>query len=125
MSWNSSLEDVAAAGRGAVAFEFRQPYVSPAIASYGEVLRAGDCPGDSVVNRISTLNARMLSVGQVVLRWQVQCGSVPIPMSGNADRQRANLELSGFELSDADMSSIAGLERGSIWGQDPDVYEEF
>ena len=57
---------LAAAGRGAVAFEFRQPYVSPAIASYGEVLRAGDCPGDSVVNRISTLNARMLSVGQVV-----------------------------------------------------------
>ena len=55
-----------AAGRDTVAFEFRQPYVSPAIAAYGEVLRAGDCPGDSVVNRISTLNARMLAVGQVV-----------------------------------------------------------
>jgi len=57
---------LAAAGRDGVAFEFRQPYVSPAIASYGEVLRANDCPGDSVVNRISTLDARMLSVGQVV-----------------------------------------------------------
>jgi alpha-galactosidase len=54
------------AGHAAVAFEFRQPYVSPAIARYGQILRAGDCPGDSTLNRSSTIDARLVSVGQVV-----------------------------------------------------------
>ncbi|HET9648918.1 MAG TPA: glycoside hydrolase family 36 protein [Microlunatus sp.] len=54
------------AGHSDVAFEFRQPYVSPAAARYGEILRANDCPADSLLNRISTLDARLLAVGQVV-----------------------------------------------------------
>jgi len=70
---------LAAAGRDDVAFEFRQPYVSPAIAAYGEILRANDCPGDSVVNRICTLDARMLSVGRVVhadpMMWGIAGGA--------------------------------------------------
>ena len=49
-----------------MAFEFRQPYVSPAIARYGEILRANDCPGDSIVNRTTSLDARLISVGQIV-----------------------------------------------------------
>ena len=57
---------LADARRDDVAFEFRQPYVSPAVARYGEILRANDCPGDSPVNRITTLDARLVSVGQVV-----------------------------------------------------------
>ena len=59
-------QELADAGQAAVAFEFRQPYVSPAVARYGQILRAGDCPGDSIVNRTSTIDARLVSVGQVV-----------------------------------------------------------
>lgn len=59
-------EQLEASGNGDVAFEFRQPYVSPAIARYGQILRANDCPGDSVTNRRSTLDCRLLAVGQVV-----------------------------------------------------------
>lgn len=58
--------ELVAVGRGEVAFEFRQPYVSPAIGAFGQILRAGDCPADSVVNRRSIVDARLLSVGQVV-----------------------------------------------------------
>lgn len=54
------------AGRGDVMFEFRQPYVSPAIARFGQILRAGDCPADAVVNLRSTVDCRVLSSGQVV-----------------------------------------------------------
>jgi alpha-galactosidase len=57
------LED---AGRADVAFEFRQPYVSPALARYGQVLRAGDCPADAFVNRRSTVDARLAAAGRVV-----------------------------------------------------------
>ena len=39
------------AGHGDAAVEFRQPYVSPAIGAYGQILRASDCPADAVVNR--------------------------------------------------------------------------
>ncbi|HEY5978490.1 MAG TPA: glycoside hydrolase family 36 protein [Microlunatus sp.] len=55
-----------ASGHGDVAFEFRQPYVSPAIARFGQILRANDCPGDSVTNRRATIDCRLFSVGQVV-----------------------------------------------------------
>ena len=55
-----------AVGRGDIAFEFRQPYVSPAIARFGEILRANDCPADSGANRASTVDARLTSVGQIV-----------------------------------------------------------
>lgn len=60
------LRRLAEMGRGDVAFEFRQPYVSPAVARFGEILRANDCPADSVINRRGTIDARLLSVGQVV-----------------------------------------------------------
>lgn len=46
--------------------EFRQPYVSPAVASYADVVRADDCPADAVQNRRSILDLRLLSNGQVV-----------------------------------------------------------
>ncbi|GAA2103490.1 hypothetical protein GCM10009841_20650 [Microlunatus panaciterrae] len=57
---------LAQAGHAETMIEFRQPYVSPAIASYGNILRAGDCPADAVVNRRSTLDARLLATGQVI-----------------------------------------------------------
>lgn len=52
-------------GFGSAIIEFRQPYVSPAIAAFGNVLRAGDCPGDAVTNRTSIIDARLIS-SQVV-----------------------------------------------------------
>lgn len=69
--------------------------------------------------------AHGVSAGQVVLRWHIQLGAVPLPKSSNVDRQKQNLDIFGFELTDDEMVAISGLERGRIWGQDPDVYEEF
>ncbi len=59
-------ERLAAVGHGDAAVEFRQPYVSPAIGAYGQILRASDCPADAVANRRKTIDARLLAVGQVV-----------------------------------------------------------
>ncbi|GAA4663558.1 aldo/keto reductase [Frondihabitans cladoniiphilus] len=66
-----------------------------------------------------------VTTGQIVLRWHVQQGIVPIPMSSSPERRRANLELSGFELSSDEVAAISALDRGRIWGQDPDEHEEF
>ncbi len=64
--------------------------------------------------------------GQVILRWHVQLGSLPIPKSANPERQRQNLDVFGFELTDAEMDAISGLGRrdGRLFGGDPDSHEE-
>jgi len=41
--------------------EFRQKYTGPAMRKYGNMLRAFDCPGDAVMNRVRIADIRMLS----------------------------------------------------------------
>ncbi|MFC7494223.1 MULTISPECIES: aldo/keto reductase [unclassified Nocardioides] len=63
---------------------------------------------------------------QVILRWQVQLGAVPIPKSSTPERQRQNLDVFGFELTEDEMAAITGLGRrdGRLFGGDPDTHEE-
>jgi 2,5-diketo-D-gluconate reductase A len=69
--------------------------------------------------------AHGVSPAQAVLRWHLQLDVVPIPMSANAQRQRQNLDLFGFTLTEEQLTTLSGMEKGPIKGQDPDVYEEF
>ncbi len=64
--------------------------------------------------------------GQVILRWQLQQGTLPIPKSATPSRQRENLDVFGFELTDDEMAAITGLARpdGRLFGGDPDTHEE-
>ncbi len=83
----------------------------------------GELLAEPTVARVA--EAHGVTPAQAVLRWHVQLGAVPIPMSANPQRQRTNIDLFGFTLSDDEMAALSGLERGRIWGQDPDGYEEF
>jgi alpha-galactosidase len=40
--------------------EFRQSYIGPLMRTYGNMFRAGDCPNDSLGNRVRTLDIRLL-----------------------------------------------------------------
>lgn len=44
-----------------VLIEFRQAYVGPAIRSYGNMLRVGDCPNDAMINRANIVDLRLTS----------------------------------------------------------------
>jgi diketogulonate reductase-like aldo/keto reductase len=68
--------------------------------------------------------AHGVSPAQVVLRWHVQLGAVPVPKSGDPARQRENLDVFGFELTDDEVTAISALERGRLWDADPDTHEE-
>ena len=70
--------------------------------------------------------AHGVSPGQVILRWHVQLGSLPIPKSADPQRQAQNLDVFGFELTEAEMGAISGLaeEDGRLFGGDPDTHEE-
>jgi 2,5-diketo-D-gluconate reductase A len=61
------------------------------------------------------------SVAQVVLRWNVQQGIVPLPRSANAERRAQNLDVFDFSLSDADMAEMATLNKGES-GTDSDRF---
>jgi 2,5-diketo-D-gluconate reductase A len=76
---------------------------------------------------VAAAEAHGVSPGQAVLRWQLQLGNLPIPLSRNPERQRENLDLDGFELTDDEMAAITSLARpdGRLFGGDPDSHEEF
>lgn len=63
---------------------------------------------------------------QVILRWHVQLGSLPIPKATGPARQRQNFDLDGFELTEDEMAAITSLGHpdGRLFGGDPDVHEE-
>ncbi len=50
------------------------------------------------------------SIGQVVLRWHIQKRIVAIPKSVRKERIAENFDVFDFELSDAEMDKIAGLD---------------
>ena len=62
----------------------------------------------------------------MVLRWHVQLGAIPIPKATHPDRQRENVDVFDFELTEAEMAAITALGRpdGRLWGGDPEINEE-
>jgi len=67
------------------------------------------------------------TIAQIILRWQVQLGAVPLPKAADYKRQIENISIFDFQLSAQDMASIAALGRldGRTFDQDPAHYEEF
>lgn len=70
--------------------------------------------------------AHGVTPGQVVLRWHLQLGALPIPKSATPSRQEQNLDLDGFELTDDEVAAISGLAKpdGRWFGGDPETHEE-
>ncbi|MDX6281452.1 MAG: 2,5-diketo-D-gluconate reductase, partial [Kribbellaceae bacterium] len=48
--------------------------------------------------------------GQVVLRWEVQQGVVPIPKSANRERLEQNLAIFDFELTPDELAALSALD---------------
>lgn len=66
-------------------------------------------------------------VGQLILRWEIQLGTLPIPKAATVQNQIANLAVFDFNISDEDMQIISSLTQanGRTFDQDPAIYEEF
>lgn len=67
------------------------------------------------------------NVGQIILRWELQLGTMPIPKSAHSKRQIGNLQVFDFELTATELEQINGLTKvdGRNKNQDPAVYQEF
>jgi 2,5-diketo-D-gluconate reductase A len=64
---------------------------------------------------------------QIILRWHIDRGILPLPKSRNLSHQRDNLAVFDFSLTDDEIKQINQLSKpdGRIDGQDPNEYEEF
>ncbi|MDW0108874.1 aldo/keto reductase [Sporosarcina aquimarina] len=65
---------------------------------------------------------------QIIIRWNLQNGILPIVKSSSAKHQKANLDVFDFELSEEDIQTIDSLDKGEagrVEGQHPNEYEEF
>jgi 2,5-diketo-D-gluconate reductase A len=61
---------------------------------------------------------------QIVLRWHLQLGALPIPKASSIQHQRENLDVFSFELSSDEMAEFVNLAQLRP-DQDPEVHEEF
>ncbi|TDT64716.1 MULTISPECIES: aldo/keto reductase [unclassified Frigoribacterium] len=91
--------------------------------SWSPLAKQSELLQEAVVTEIARAHGKTPT--QVVLRWHVQLGAVPVPKSADPGRQRENLDVFDFELSDDEVARISGLERGRLWDGDPETHEEF
>ena len=77
------------------------------VAAYAPLLslrRHKDGPLNEVVEKIAAEHS--VTPAQVLLRWQIQKGYIPITATSDPERQRQQLDLASFKLSDGDMERI-------------------
>lgn len=74
---------------------------------------------------VAAARAHGVSPAQVVLRWHIALGSIPLPKSANPERQRENFDL-GFELTPDEVEAITALDSDDarFEGADPRTHEE-
>ena len=63
-----------------------------------------------------------VTVSELVLRWHMQRGVIPVPKSRTPDRIATNLAVPDFELSPEDLCTIAGLGRNYHVCPDPEAF---
>ena len=75
---------------------------------------------DPVVRDLAAKHS--VTPAQLVLRWHVELGNVVLTRSVTPVRIAENIEIFGFRLGDDDLGALAGLDRGTRTGPDPDTF---
>ncbi|KAH7361526.1 aldo/keto reductase, partial [Plectosphaerella cucumerina] len=87
------------------------------VEAYSPLVR-GERWGEPALRALAEKHGR--TEAQVLLRWSLQKGYVPLPKSVTPERIRQNTDVFGFELSDEDMKTLVTTEYAPVcW--DPTV----
>ena len=87
------------------------------LTAWSPLMQAGSLLQDPVLAGIAKSHRK--TVAQVVLRWDLQVGVITIPKSVHKERIAENASIFDFELSPAEMTAIAALDRALRNGADP------
>jgi diketogulonate reductase-like aldo/keto reductase len=89
-----------------------------AVEAYSPMARGADLnAGSGAIEKIAA--AHQVSPAQVILRWHIENGTIIIPKSVHAARQRENLDLFGFALTPDEHQVIDALDGPNRAGHDP------
>ena len=93
--------------------------------AWSPIGQSGGLRSDPVLAEIADAHDR--TPAQVILRWHLQLGVVPLPKATSSSRQSENLGIFDFELDAEQMETITSLARvnGRISASDPAIHEEF
>ncbi|NUS72828.1 MAG: aldo/keto reductase [Corynebacteriales bacterium] len=80
----------------------------------------GQLLDDSTVATIAEKHGK--SAAQVLLRWNLDLGTMVISKSVTPERIRANMDVFDFKLDEDDRNALAALNDGSRTGPNPDQY---
>jgi diketogulonate reductase-like aldo/keto reductase len=93
--------------------------------SWSPLERGGNLMVEESIVKIA--KAHKKTPTQIILRWHIQLGALPIPKASSKEHQLENISIFDFQLSEYEMNTINGLTKpdGRINNQDPSSYEEF
>lgn len=87
--------------------------------SWGPIGHGGELLGHPVVTELADRHGR--TTAQVVLRWHLELGLLPIPKTSSPERMRSNLEVFDFTLAPAEVAALSALDRGEDAATDSDT----
>src|SRR5690625_2155316 len=93
--------------------------------SWSPIGRANEVLQNEAIQKIADQHNQ--TIAQVILRWHIQLGAIPIPKSASPQRQLENISIFDFSLNETEMDTINALTRpdGRNNNLDPAIYEEF
>jgi diketogulonate reductase-like aldo/keto reductase len=91
-----------------------------AVQAYSPLAR-GKFSNEQVISKVAKKHNK--TGGQIMLRWAVQHGTVPIPKTATDDRMTENLSIFDFELTEDEMNLINNLSSGEFLVVDPNTID--
>jgi len=87
--------------------------------SWAPIGQDGGLLRDPVIAEMA--HARDRTPAQIVLRWHIQLGLIPIPKTARCERLAPNLDVFDFSLSDGEMLALSTLDTGERDVDDSDT----
>jgi 2,5-diketo-D-gluconate reductase A len=88
--------------------------------SWSPIGAGGDLLADATIGDVA--RARGRTPAQVVLRWHVQLGLIPIPKTSKPERLEENLAVFDWDLGPEEMDRLTRLDRGGEGAMDSDRF---
>jgi diketogulonate reductase-like aldo/keto reductase len=86
------------------------------VEAYAPLVRALRMKHPSIVSLSSKYSC---TPGQLLVRWSLQHGYVPLPKSVRKERIVENAEVGGFEIEESDMAEMDELDEYLVTGESP------
>ena len=90
------------------------------VQSWSPLGRGPELRSESVVTELAQRYGR--TPAQILLRWHIELGLVPVAKSEDPQRQRENLAVFDFELAADDVTRLSALDRGREMVLDPESF---